>query len=265
VAVAFTVPATAAQVTESFDTAASASAHGWVADGGTGSGLGFSNTSEAGGAPGEGRALVSGPGSDGSYLDRTIGGTFTSSEPFMFEGKLDVLQTMPGLQNVAIGYHFGSRFRGDVLGLLFTDGATAPQMTWGIVGVAPRTPGGSGAVFARAGSDLTRVVAPGDRTFSFAYDPQGGDGSGRIVASVSGAGDPLTLDLTPANRALFDNAELNAFGVFYGLFDPATTHLADYRFDDVSYTVLPEPATGLALLPLAFPVRRRRGTAERLP
>jgi hypothetical protein len=133
VAVAFTVPATAAQVTESFDTAALASAHGWVAAGGNGSGLGFSNTSEA--------------------------------------------------------------------------------------------------------------------------------GSGRIVASVSGAGDPLTLDLTPANRALFDNAELNAFGIFYGLFDPATTHLADYRFDDLSYTVLPEPATGITLLPLAFLLRRRRGAA----
>jgi hypothetical protein len=249
--------ARAAEVSETFDTAASASAHGWVAAGGTGSVIGFSNTSEAGGVPGEARALVSGFSSNGTYFDRTLGGTLTASQPFSFQGKLDVLQNMPGLQSVLLGYH--SANRSDALGLFFTNLAGGPQIKWGILGQAPRTPGGSVATFVSGGGDATREVASTvDRTFSFTYDPQGGDGNGRLLASVTGAGEPIALDLSPNNRAMFDNAQLDAFGIHYALFSPGNALSADYRFDDVTYTVVPEPAVPLLGLASLLGLRRRR-------
>jgi hypothetical protein len=187
-------------------------------------------------------------------VDTTLGGALTSAQSIQFQGKLDVLQNLPGAQAVTLGY--ASTTRSDLFGLSFFSQAGEPN--WAVLGQVQQATGTSVTRFAEAGDGPTRNVLPGDRTFSFSYDPTGGNGNGRIVASVSGAGDPVTLDLTAGARASFDAARFDAFGIKYTqLVPPSNTFVTDYRFDDLTYTALPEPQ--IAALALAGLLILRRG------
>jgi hypothetical protein len=252
----------AALVTETFDSAASASANGWTAtgDGVNGQVVGWSNTSDAGGTAGEGRAqLTKGWPSRDGYRDVTLGGAFTVNNAMEFTGKFDLAANSGDAEQIVFGY--SSTTRDSAAGILFVRNSTTGAYQWGLLISSP-----DGSVRTTldvfGGFDASRAVTPGvDRTISFAYDPSANGGNGSVTGSVSGAGDPLTINLTANQRAELGDATYDAFGlnrVPLGLFS-STSNQADFRFDNLTYTVVPEPtATAMLLLGTSLLARRRR-------
>jgi hypothetical protein len=257
--------ASAALVTETFDSAASATANGWTAlgDGVNGQVVGWSNTSDAGGTAGEGRAqLTKGwPARDG-YRDLTIGGAFNINNAFSFSGQLDVFFNNTDVEAVNIGY--SSTTTDHVAGIMVSRDNTTGEYRWGVIFSSPigsnGTSGNQVDIFAGLGP--TRTLTSGvDRTFTFSYDPAGNGGLGTVTASVSGAGDPVTVNLSSLQRTELGDTSWNAFGINripLGLVSSASNQ-ADFRLDNLTYTVVPEPtATAALLLGTSLLARRRR-------
>lgn len=227
----------AALVTEGFGTAQSALADGWLA---AGNGLlsnvaGFSNTSDAGGAAGEARALFRRSSSaaltTAFYADVALGGAVPTSGVLNASGKFDV--TALSTPDFGFGAYLGyfSPSDNSRLGIIFND--SGPNLTWGLRIVTP-----GGGLLVSTGLDAGHVVAPNtDRTFSLAWDPS--IGNGRLTGSISGAGAAQTIDLTPAQRASLDTAGFALSG--FGLNLPSASssssgNYADFRVDDATYT-----------------------------
>jgi hypothetical protein len=256
--------ASAAIVTETFDSAASATANGWVATGDATNGqvAGWSGTNDAGGSLGEGRAqLTKGWPSRDGYRDMTLGGAFTVNDALSFTGKLDYFMSNGDAEQVVLGY--SSTTRDSVAAVGFVKNATSGLYHWGVFLTSPNGAATQLDVF--SGFDVSRVVAANtDRTVSFAYDPAANSGLGSVTASVSGAGAPITVNLASFQRSDLSDATYDAFGmnrVPLGLVASASNQ-ADFRFDDMTYTVVPEPATAaltlLGGLALARARRRRQ-------
>jgi hypothetical protein len=252
--------ANAALISESFDSAASAAANGWVAmgNGVDGQVVGWVNDNQAGGVAGEGQYNVS-RGAETRYADTTLGMTINGNTSGGF--------TMSGLLNItAIGAggdtgvppilgFFSSP--SDYLGIMFrNEGA----LNWGIRMVTT----GDGIVLGDGGGPDRNLALNTSRTFSMTFDPTlGADGT--ITAAVSDAGAPLSYALSPLQRALLNSMSFNNFGLIKQSNGANPDEFVQLRIDNVSYTGVPEPSTLTLVMLLgtaAFGLRKPRRTQQ---
>jgi hypothetical protein len=232
-----------ADKTQTFDTAASAAAGGWVA---SGSGVdnqvaGFINENLAGGAPGEAQFDVF-RGAELSYLDTNLGVIVNGNGGFNMTGKLNYIgnTAIPDLGfHPILGFssgpsdYIGIMFRGDVDDLL--DG-----LAWGL-----RFENSGDGIRVNAGGDFSRVMAQNvPRTFSLVFDPTAGS-FGTITASVSDAGNPIVHSLSETNRRLLSEAAYNRFGIFHHATGVDLGHGEKLRFDDLTYTGVQSAPVGV--------------------
>ena len=226
-----------ADKTQTFDSAASAAAGGWVA---TGNGLdgqlaGFINENQAGGTPGEAQFSVF-RGAELSYLDTNLGMVVNGNGGFSMTGKLNYVANteVPDLGfHPILGFssspsdYIGIMFRGDVDDL-------QSDLAWGL-----RFENSGDGIRVNAGGDFTRIITQGvPRTFSLVYDPN--DGSfGTITASVSGAGNAIVHSLSDTNRTLLSEAMYMRFGIIHHATAVDQGHGEELRFDDLTYTGVP--------------------------
>jgi hypothetical protein len=232
---------------------------GWavVGSGTNGNNFGYQTSSYAGGSPGEGGGRFTRSDFVKYYADTDLGGTFTLEQPFSASGEFDY-----AVQSTAdFGYT-------NMLGHFSTGGL-------GRVGIGVNYDGSAGKFYwtpvivlddfttLSASTAYTGIAPNVDRTWSYSWDPDGGTGFGALTTVLDGV--THTVELTAAQRAV--GASMDAFG-FAGLAGPSSTSswYADIYFDDVAYTVIPEPSTLIVwslLGALALTIRywRRRRTA----
>jgi hypothetical protein len=254
--------ANAALISESFDSAASASANGWVAvgNGVDGQVVGWANDNLAGGVAGEGQFNVS-RGAETRYADTTLGMTINGNTSGGF--------TMSGLLNItAIGAggdtgvppilgFFSSPT--DYLGIMFrNEGA----LNWGIRMVKT----GDGIVLGDGGGPDRNLALNTSRTFSMTFDPTLG-ANGTITASVSDAGAPISFELSPFQRFQLNSMSFDNFGLFKQGNGADQNEFVRLRIDNVSYTGVgvPEPSTLTLVMLLgtvAFGLRKPRQTQQ---
>ncbi len=207
-----------ADKTQTFDSAASAAAAGWVASGSgvDGQTAGFIATNDAGGAAaGEAQFDVF-RGAELSYLDTNLGLVINGTGGFSMTGKVN----LTGVVNVPdLGFHpfigfssgpsdyLGIIFRGD-----FDDLGT--EVSWGL-----RFENTGDGIRINSGGDSSRVMSVNTpRTFSLVFDPNAG-ANGQITVSVSDAGNPIVHSLSAMHHANGPNPNGQLL-----------------RFDDLTYT-----------------------------
>ena len=237
------VSASAALITETFDTQQSADDHGWTQSGNGDGGqiIGFSNTNVAGGDAGEGRALFYKTTTRPYYADTDLGGTLPLDAPFSASGKFDVAGQFEPDTGAFLG--FFNPLDNSQFGIIFTDINTTEQ-TWGLRILTP-----DGVTQRTTVLNTSHIITPNtDRTFNIEWDPNGGSGEspdGMFSATISGAGDPWTIELTSAERAILDSAgfALNAFGLNKPASGVTRNKWVDFRIDDLTYSVVPEPGS----------------------
>ncbi len=224
--------------------------------------LGWSSTSFAGGSSGEVGGLISRTNSPTGALGTprildTLsfagGNTLTLNSALSVSGKI-YLQDISAASDLNFGY-FSATDPGNQRAVLrFISPATAGSGIWRFR-------------FGLGSSSGTRVNAP-DSTwnatsldFSLNWTPSGlNDGSGTLSGSVANGSSILTIPSQSlgANTAVFDS-----FGLWVdsaGVTDLTKTQYT--YFDNVQYTVVPEPTTlslgALALAALAFRKQRSK-------
>jgi hypothetical protein len=226
--------ASKADKTQSFDSAASAAAAGWVA---TGNGMdtqvaGFINENLAGGAPGEAQFEVF-RGAELSYLDTNLGVVVNGNGGFSMTGKLNYVgnTSVPDLGfHPILGFSSGPN---DYIGIMFRGDVDDLQsdLSWGL-----RFENSGDGIRVNAGGDFSRIITQNEpRTVSLVYDPNGGT-FGTITASVSGAGNQIVHSLSETNRTLLNQAAYTRFGIFHHATGMDLGHGEKLRFDDLTYT-----------------------------
>jgi hypothetical protein len=252
--------ASAAKV-ETFDSAASAAAHGWsvVGTGLDGQTAGWIGSSDAGGSPGEAQFDVR-RGASVLYADSNLGVTINGIGGFSMSGKLNLVGLVgtPDLGNPPILGFFtsptqflGIHLRGD-----FDD--LGSDLAWGV-----RFATTGDGLRINAGGDATRKIGVGvPRTFLLSYDPSLGP-FGTIHAEVSGAGAAIDSALSETNRDLLNGVALNLAGLIKSS-TGANTNGINLRVDDLNYTgvAVPEPATPLVAMSLVVGVAIFRSRAR---
>lgn len=250
--------ANAALINETFDTAGSAAANGWVAvgNGVDGQVVGWINDNQAGGTAGEGQFDVS-RGGETSYADTSLGLTIngTTSGGFTMSGLLNVTAIGAGGDTGVppiLGFFSSPN---DFLGIMFrNEGA----LNWGIRMVKT----GDGIVLGDGGGPDRNLGLNTSRTFSLTFDPTVG-ANGTIMASVSGAGSSISYPLSAFQRFQLNSMSFDKFGLFKPGNAADPNEFVRLRIDNVSYTgvTVPEPSA-LTLVTLfgiaAFRVRAAR-------
>jgi len=240
------VSSAGAAIIETFDSAASAAANGWVAvgNGVDGQVVGWIDSDDAGGVAGEAQYDAS-RGGETSYADTTLGLTIngTTSGGFTMSGLLNLLAIGDGGDTGAppiLGFFSGPS---DYLGIMFrSEGA----LNWGVRGT--NTDDG---IYINAGGEPDRNLALNvSRTFSLTYDPSGGT-DGTITASVSDAGDPIVINLDSGQRSVLDAAAYDKLGIQKPGNDADENSYVHLRLDNLSYTgvgaEVPEPSSLVAV------------------
>lgn len=237
-----------ATVTETFDTPPA----NWVGSGNTadGNNFGFSNTDNTGGASpaGEAGGTFARSVALHYYADTDLGGTLSLADPLELSGEFDILANR-GFDG-AFGVGFFNTATPNPVDT--PDGNPATLEIPNFIGLVFAEPSGSpdfrGLGQVRLADGTTRntniVASPtnADRTFSLSYDPATGTLSGDI------GGAPVSVTLTGGELAT--GATFDAFGLYAGVGTNAQPSLqADAFFDNLTYTVVPEPAA-LSLLAL---------------
>jgi hypothetical protein len=229
-------------VTETFDSAASLTNHGWTGVGNSagGNNFGFSNTDHTGGSSGAGEAggTLARSTNVSFYADTTLGTTFDLSSALHGDGELAITGNSGMSHPITIGF-----FRS-------ADGGTAGRKnTLGLTIAEPNT---NFTYRARASvtlSDGTSVessailyLTNGNSTyrFRFDYDPAAG-GYGTVTLSfTNGAGTYLgsvAKALSSAQRAT--GATFDSFGLQTGgLASPSAAATVNLYLDNATYSAL---------------------------
>ena len=194
-------------------------------------------SSHAGGSPGEGGGRFTRSEFVKYYADTNLDGTITLDTPFSASGRFDYAQA----NNPDFGYT-------NMLGYFSTIGDS-------YVGIGMNYDGHAGWIYWRgvmsldAGTEVTdwerlpdTPIGPNtDRTWSFSWDPSGGsEGGGLLTVALDEVSN--TAELTPALRS--KAFAVDAFG-WRGGVSPSSNpaQYADIFFDDLTYTVVPEPSS----------------------
>jgi hypothetical protein len=121
--------------------------------------------------------------------------------------------------------------QGNKAGLLFNNGASDSELSWGV---------GVNLIGAGGETTIQSIISPNiDRTWEYEWDPMGGIwGVGRLTATLSGPGGGTKfVDLNPLQRSV--GVQFDSFG-FAGHFpsppSPRSSFFADMYIDDVSYS-----------------------------
>jgi hypothetical protein len=259
-------------VTQNFDTAASAAADGWTVQNGTtgGNNFGFSNTSNAGGVPGEAGGAFQRPGNVGFYSDLT-GIGLDVFEPMEVSGLLRLAKaTSPPTDNfVVFGYWDQNKTATSPLDV----NSPAHASTW--VGLSYRASdgllranvfegdyGGYNGSGGNAGLAKEAFMPDGNYTFAFTVNNAGftpGPGEfnyAQITLTLSNTTTAAVTTLYNALNPLQNRTPsaspprvLNAFGFLHANSTSDANNPLSIFADDLIYTV-PEP-TAVALLGLS--------------
>jgi hypothetical protein len=219
---------------ETFDSAASAAANGWVELGSreNGQDFGFTDTSFAGGPAGEAGGVVKRDPLRAEYVDVFGGTTLTLDDHISASGKIIVPGPYDGNLGHLVG-HSDSKRAGQSL-------VQANQM-----GLLVATSGTRFNVHLSLANDVRResvIVLPTLTSttvydWEYAYDPNGGTtGNGALTVTVVGDGVTNTgvYELTADDRAA--GAAFDCFGLTSRAL-PSSAATGTAYVDDVSYTV----------------------------
>jgi hypothetical protein len=229
---------TALSTTETFDTAASATSHGWVEykSRANGNNFGFSNTSNAGGTAGEGGGTFKRVSSAnaGYYADTALGGTLGLNDAIFASGKLKIANsTADG--HWWLGHLGTSGFDGstkNLVGFRFSESSSTEIRVETVVFLSNAT--------ARTTTATVVAFTSGNiASFDYAYDPNGNGGLGQLVAHLrNSAGNAVytgTLDLSTGDKTT--GAAIGGFGAAEGALTD-TANYVDMYFDDTLYRVV---------------------------
>jgi hypothetical protein len=234
------VSSASATKVENFDTAESAAANGWVAAGNgvDGQAVGWVNSNEAGGVPGEAQYDVSRGGAT-SYADNNLGMVINGNGGFQMSGKLDLKGFVSGDTGFPPNLGFFSSSQ-DYVAIIFRAEA---GINWGLRFETLFT----GIVNGLGGDPSHHLNVGTPYDFTLSYDPNEG-AFGTIRANVVGAGSELVYALPEAHRTTLNARAFNKAGFFKrgNAFEPESLQL---RADNLTYTGVPEPSS-LALLVL---------------
>jgi len=193
--------------TESFDSAAAASANGWTLYNGE-VGWGWQNTNFAGGEPGEARAETFYAGIQRWYADLDLGGTLTFSEDWQASGRMDFTANSASDGGMLFGF-----FNRD------TSFSAETQTIAGFLLVNNQLR----LRFERRPNTAIETLDFGlwvnaDHTFEIKYDADGGGpGVGRLTATVKSTSDPTAVTRSlDIDHDWVVGATLNSFG-FYAM------------------------------------------------
>ena len=172
-------------------------------------------------------------GAELSYLDTNLGIVVNGNGGFSMTGKLNYIgnTAVPDLGfHPILGFSSGPN---DYLGIMFRgdEGDLQSDLSWGL-----RFETSTAEIRINSGGDFSRVLTQNvPRTFSLVYEPSAGN-FGTITASVSGAGNPITHNLSETNRGLLNEAVYTRFGIMHHATEVDLGHGVQLRLDDVTYT-----------------------------
>ncbi|MEX0643621.1 MAG: PEP-CTERM sorting domain-containing protein [Pirellulales bacterium] len=247
-----------------FDDADAAAAAGWTGnrnrDAELGTGYGFSDSNNAGGAPREMGGVVPGRTSVvSSYADTTLGGSLSQNLPLTATGRFTVT-SIDGLDGgFEIGFFDAGTLDGTpaFIGARIVDGTGSSLRWW-----PRRDVNGS----SEAGGETNQLVVGEDYLFELSYDPSGGGpGIGRLAVEFTRASDNTSLGVRSLDfTTLGTEVNLNAFGMKTLDFNANVGGQANIFLDDLKYTkIVPEPSAlaivVAGLMVSCIAVRRRRG------
>lgn len=172
------------------------------------------------------------------YADTNIG-VFDLSMPMEASGELNVGSLSAWNGGVLIG-HFSSADMRNFMGFALSESGAADARFY----VYPQLPGPAYSL--PTPLVLTNIINQ-PRTWSYRYDPNGGDGYGEIAATVSGTGGgTLRYKLTQEQR--YQPLTFNAFGIGNQASDTPNAGYAETYIDNLTYSVNPLPITELVPL-----------------
>jgi hypothetical protein len=242
IAVTVPTPAATTQKTESFNTAASAQANGWIEhlSRQDGNHYGFSDSNNTGAGAGEAGGAMTRTRVNRSYYADVFPGRLTLNDAFSAQGKWFISAT-PTDNRIAFGH---------------LDAGTTNTTGANVVGLTLNEPGRVYASIILAnGQDLRTLMGIAEPGFvyewNYAYDPLGGEtGSGQLTLTIPGLGaGTAVVTLSPEQRAV--GAVLNAFGLVNPGPGSSAIDAGAMYIDDVQYTAVLAPltVTGIALTP----------------
>jgi hypothetical protein len=216
--------------------------------------LGWANTANAGGAPGEIGGLIVQTNSTASppnlgmphILDTVSfagGNTLTLNSPLSASGQMYLSDPGTANMNVFIGYFNSADPTAQRLAIRFdSPGTHTPSPIWRVRMGGPNATGTRTSV-----PDGTWNATP--LSFDFTWTPSGlNDGSGTLAGELKNGATVFTV--TPQSVAA-NSVVLNSFGMWVdsaGSTVPANVQTE--WFDNITYTIVPEPSAAL-LWPLA--------------
>jgi uncharacterized repeat protein (TIGR02543 family) len=211
----------ASTVTETFDSAESATTNGWTGVGNTtnNNNYGWSNTNDAGDAAGEAGGIFARSAGIRYYAD-TNGGTLTRNNTLTMSGKFVLLNdNFDG--NFRIGFFNTADVPNNFVGIEFSE--PTPTVADPFRGFA--AVGGTGG----ASTDTIPLTPDTPLTFNLTFTPAiAADGSGTLTGTV---GETAVNVAVAAGSGSF-----NAFGLVSGGFSNQNQKTAGCYFDDLTYT-----------------------------
>jgi hypothetical protein len=217
---------------------------GWTGVGNTT--YGFSNTNNAGGAPGEaGGAVPSRTPDITYYADTTLGGGLTQLDPITATGRFTISPRAGFDGGFAMGY-FDS-----------TGTVNVGQDGHFIEGIYMRVLDGDGTGYRvlaslsgqRSASDVINIAGGTDYLFGLLYEPTGVNATtARLTVEIRDAATPGTvLDTAIIEQPNNAGHVYDAFGIQTADFN-TTVAPSDAFIDNLNYTVVPEPVAGALLV-----------------
>ncbi|MEQ1825056.1 MAG: SUMF1/EgtB/PvdO family nonheme iron enzyme, partial [Pirellula sp.] len=184
------------------------------------------------------------------YADTHLGQPLDLNQSISASGEFDVTNILPGFNTGIFIGHFATQ-----------PGTTFPSIGWELlennstsVRVVAQIIFADGTMLrSLSGVSAHSITLNQDRTWSYRYDPEGGDGFGQITFTMSGTTDGFseTFKLTAAQRKV--GLSVNAFGFSIDPLANPVTSTAELYIDHLNYTINPRltdlsPVSGLTSL-----------------